>query len=270
MRALFRDAARDATAVTAGMEIREIGLPQNPNKRDLYLRIREYFGGTNIDVYKTRNEAWTPPTPDTRIAYAEITTPMESGSVLMTPVGTTPDMTGLILQGVFPSLAYAEVHVWCYTAAPDLVVRDDLQTLLRLFVSPGRALFGISSDDIEVDGILDLGPFPKITIEGLPFEQDKSINRGVSDHLLYPTVITVGHRALLPVKDLRRAVRAWQSAIESILFDEHRQLHGQVFYLQPDGSSRPVVVGSTGVVAAEVRIKAEFLDMWRDYQFPRG
>jgi hypothetical protein len=270
MRALFRDVAGDATSVTAGLAVLQVGLPLNDNRRDIFIRVEQFSSNVRLRVYKTLAEARTPPGVDTLIAHATVTPGAGQQSITLTHDGTTPDMTGLVVMGVFPTMGAGEAHVWCYTASLQWLICDSLKVILVRYASTGRALESFDTNHIIVGDTEDVGSYPKIIIRPGEIQPQGSQDSGMSFNVVWPIDVAVVYRSAEDQTIVERKVGVWASSVLSILMDEYRSSLGEVFEIRLKNMSSPLIIPDLNLMASHIELDAEILQMWRDDTYPRG
>jgi len=275
MRALFEDnqfAAADSHNV-----VYQVGLPQNSSRRDLWFRFQEDFGETRVRAYATRSEATTIVAPDSYLASVTFALAEGAMSIFVADnPATSPDMTGLILQGLWNQVPVGNGTVWGYTVTPDLVLADDIRAKLMTYTQAGESLddFAPSPDTdasshivVGLQGVAMQTPF--IMIVPQPGRVIESRGSGFFT-MIFPVEIQVYVDFLNDPKTAWRMCREYIAAIESILIDEHRGSFSSAFVLMHGGSIGPTQVhGVENFVSATLTVNAEINAMWADDEFPR-
>jgi hypothetical protein len=285
MRALFQD--RVYSSVSASVVwLQQVNLPANTSRRDLWFRFNKSGADIVAYAYNTRALAITNPLSASYTASKTITVSASEQTVTMTNnAAVAPNVAGLTIRGIFTSSLSSTDSVWHYTAAPDLIVCDDIVTLLGSMTGDGQSL-----DDFDADLGIARGnpaPFGEQAIKTEPFIGVYSMPReyegsqGLSDHVSYPIIVRMLLCKIDPQNLMAIYQNAWalarkyQAAIETILGDEYRILYQEETYkkfslvdLQP---GEPTIQEDIPFAfTADVSLMAEFTDMWRDDKNPRS
>lgn len=269
MRALFEDLTH--TTAFAGVELREVGLPMNTNRRDLWFRF--FVSGSNIiaRAYDTRANAKAGGVTGRQASATIVPSAVQQDVTMDDNVPNLPDMTGLKIKGVFSSVPGATGPVWGYVCAPDLVVCDNIVTRLKTYNSDGMALDGIADVDIFTGDETNAMRHPCIVVASLPAEIVLSQDTGSAFGVEYPIEVIVVVSSLDSPANLWRTCRQYQAAIESILHDECRTSYGELVNLYRVSSMGPGPVPGRelATMSAVVRLSARFHAVFRDDVYPR-
>jgi len=270
MRALFEDIVNNTDGVEySGIVMSEVGIPTDgASRRDLWFKfVQSDSLHTLVEVYKTRDMAAAD-----KIASAAITNAATSQTVALTQYLTrTPDITGQVIVGTFASSSSGKAYRWGYTAAPDLVVCDNITYLLQARVAAGQSLYGIDLEAIYTGDETEAEAMPLIAVVAQPVELDLSINAGSTMTMVCPIEVHVAVDMLSTPQIAWRTCREYMAAVESILHDEERRSYGECLTLYRQSSSGPgPAAGKPSVMTGIVRIAAVFPYVWRDDAYPRS
>jgi hypothetical protein len=270
MRALFEDVPNNSGAVAfAGVAIQQVGFPVAlPNsRRDVWFKFTR-FSSSVVTCSVYRDRASTTPI----IATAAITIGAGVQTVAFARAGTeTPDLTGLVIVGTFfAEITGSNAYWWGYTAAPDLVVCDDIVTLLKARTGANQALDGMGTNIFAGDENA-AEVYPLIAVVSQPIEFDLSTDTGSTMAIACPIEMHIVTATLKDPKLTWRECRVYQAAVESILHDEDRAALGYHVRLYYQSSQGPNDAQDNPMVKmAIVRIMAKFHSIWRDDIYPRA
>lgn len=274
MRALFEDVPNNTGAVSfSGVVIQEVGFPSAypTNRRDLWFRFSRY------SAEKILCRAYTARCADDVPYVASVTSPYVSIGpsaqtlTLARSGAQTPILTGLQVVGMFSQeIAGSNEYWWGYTAAPDLVVADNIVTLLSTRIGAGQALYGIGTN-IYTGDETEAEAMPLIAVVPQPVEMDLSSNTGSTMQMVCPVEIHVAVDMLAEPRTAWRKCREYMAAIESILHDENRTSYGECHHMYRRDSQGPGPAnGKPTVMVGVVRMVAVFPNVWRDDAYPRS
>lgn len=242
--------------------LREVGLPQNTSRRDLWLRVTP----GSITAYTTRALAIVGGS-DYIASEAGITPGTSVQQITLATHGVSPDMTGLAVSGEFP--AGAGLAVFGYTSTPDLEVCDRIADVLRSYIGIGKALEGLVEVGVGDPGSLQR--FPCVAILS-----QNSIDRGLTTghsfvSMLYPITVQVAVNRMVSKQDSWRVCRQYLGALESILCDEKREIYAtKAVRLLRDGVDHPAPVQGEQnplLMAATLRLNAFVHPVWLDEEY---
>jgi hypothetical protein len=270
---LFEDAPNNTGAAAfTGVVVSEVGFSANyPNsRRDLWIKFSRY-SATKIQcqVFRTRN--------DTGTAIASVVGYVDIGAnrqtLTLTRNGTqTPILTGLAITGVFSAeIVGTNVYWWGYTAAPDLVMCDNIVTLLKARIGANAALYGIATDNIYTGDETEAEAMPLIAVVAQPVEIDLSVNAGSTMVMTCPIEVHVAISTLTDPASAWRTCREYMASVESILHDENKRSYKECMMLYRQSSQGPGPAnGKPTVMVGIVRVAAVFPFVWRDDVYPRS
>jgi hypothetical protein len=284
MRALFQDRVYSSVSATV-VHLQQVTMPADTSRRDLWFRFKKVASDIVVYAYNTHALAITNPAPATYTASKTITVSADEQTVTLTNnASVDPNITGMTIRGIFTSSLAGTDSVWHYTAAPDLIVCNDIVTLLKNMAGSGQALedfdatLGIARGNPAPYAEQAVVPYPFIGIYSMPREYEGS--QGSSDHVSYPIIARmllckIDPQNLMDIYQNAWALaRQYQSALESILGDEYRILYQEEEYkvfslvdLQPGEPS--IQEDIPFALVADTVLRAEFTDMWRDDKNPR-
>jgi hypothetical protein len=169
------------------------------------------------------------------------------------------------------TLSDTHVYWWAYTAAPDLVVADNIKTALLDYNGAGKALSAFASHRISVGDPGKTPPLPHIAIipQAPTLDLETAGGRPFAS-MSYQILIQVAVVNLEGKSDAWRDCREYLAAIESILWDERRYLYGEAGgAVQPGNLSGPAPTQSELYMVGSITTNHVFHAMWRDDQNPR-
>lgn len=274
MRALFEDLKYGAT-LRANFRLLEVGLPAAlpSSKRDLYFHIQRDATTGYVYAYKTREEALAE--GESYVAYLEgfLITGATQIVTLTRLEGAYPDLTGLQVRfewGTAPGTLIKAV--WCYTAAPDLVIGANLVEILGEYLGNGKALYGLSSDlpTISLGDVGDAFPAPMIAVTTGQVVLDEPAQGGTNWTARVPVSIEVFTLTLESSEAAWRLCRQTAAAVTSIVADERRlcRTEGRGFELLNVSGPNP---HDRNPLAYVETIELEYLltGLWKDETWPR-
>lgn len=261
MRLLFEDLAfNDANA---DISIYRVTLP-SAARRDVWFRFSNVTGNVRVNAYATRALAYAA-AANTNLASATITPGASVQSVTLAPrSGATPDMTGLAISGVFAA-APADIYVWGYDSAPEVVTAENIKTRLLEFAAAGMPLEGIATQNIAV-GDYDVVEGPVgIAIYPEAGAFDQSADSSALFALVAQIEIWVVVNSADSDTNAWTACRRYADAVRSILCDEHRTSYGEVLAIQYETIEGPVAIDGNGArFGARLVVQAHYHSVWRD------
>jgi hypothetical protein len=242
--------------------VSEVRLPQTSHRRDLWFRF--YLASpttTTVRAYATRALAVA---AGAYIGSATITLGAAEQSITIARNGTAPDMQGTVLRGVF-SANPATFAIWAYTATPDLVVADNIRTMLTTYAGVGQALACLAETSVTAQiSVGDPGKTPVLPhVAIVPQSPTIDVGRPFcgSD---FEIVIQAAVCVLKSKEEAFRSCKELLAACYSILADEQIYLYGE--------SGGPVNAGGIDTPAptqSELYIVGQFtlhytFNLWRD------
>jgi len=282
MRALFEDLDFNAASQTAYVDVVEVSLPQTSARRDLYFRFQYAADGSTVDIYayRTRAEAQTSTPPSTYAASKLTHTPSgsEATITLTNNAGEGPDLTDLAIRATLNTGVDATTKsVWCYTAAPDLVSCDNIETILKTYMDSGEALadfdstigIGVGPVPAVKDPVVDR---PYIAIESGPVEDVSSADTSAMESHEYEITVTVYVTNMKNAQTAWRDCKGYMAAIDSILADENRTLYGECLGMFRRGAEPPAIdPEDTAEAIGSLTYAVEYQNVWRDDKvYPRS
>lgn len=265
----------------AGAEVYQVGLPETA-RRDLWFRLFTPDGSAlELRAYATRDEAKTDPAPAGYLARAVFAVGAGPQSLTLTDNGaTSPDMTGLIVQGRFSAVpdrddinALDLGVVWAYIAHPEVITADNIRTRVLTQAGAGLAFEGITAANIRIGddagGMEVLSPVGLVIYPG-PLVEAESGGVGQLAARTCTIAIAVGCEGGSSGEGLWQKGRVYMDALASLLGDEHRLSYGEVLQMTAEVADGPATYkGDTTIVEGLVKVTADYHAFFRDDRFPR-
>jgi len=275
MRALIEDIA--AHAHVAGLEIHEVGLPATSARRDLWFQAKRVTPGDPADgvllrAFGTRAEARTLAATSHLASTTVATYSAAEREITLADVPDDGiDLTGLKAVAVVNAApAQNECVTWGYTAAPDLMIIDDVRSILLTYVGTKLALEGIQEIYVGDPGQTQRYPC-LVVLSQAPVLREVTTGRSILS-MAYPITVQIGVNRLVSKQDSWRVCRQYLSQIDSILTDEMRDLYGGCRVTRDSIEGPAPVMGETNplLMAATLRLNAFVHPIWMDDQYPRS
>jgi hypothetical protein len=275
MRALIEDIA--AHAHVDGLEIREVGLPSTSARRDLWFQVKrvtpaDAADGVYLRAFPTRTLARTFASTAYLASATVATYSAAEREITLTDVSGD----GIVLNGlkamatINAAPAQNECVVWGYTAAPDLMIIDDIRVILLTYVGTNLALEGI--EEIYVGDPGQTQSYPcLVVLSHPPVMRDITTGHSILS-MAYPITVQVGVNRLVSKQDSWRVCRQYLSQLDSILSDEMRDLYGGCRVNRDSVEGPAPVQGEMNplLMAATLRLNAFVHPVWRDEEYPRS